>query len=622
MRQRVVWLLLFIIVLLAAFVRFHNLSSVPPSPYLDEVSNGYNSYSLLKTGNDEYGRHLPILMQAYNDFRPTLFVYFMMPFIATLGLNVFAIRLPAVVLSVLTTISMYFLTKYLFSNLYVTLNNSEGSKKLDSSTSSQNDEKLKIRSDLLGLAAAFLFAISPWSIYSSHISDEINMSLSFFVFGLTFSMYSMQVRAKRLLSRPSDSAWRDLSHKSSSLVRDSSTSLGMTKLRIFTFCVSIIFFVLAFYAYHGIKLFLPFFAAGVAILFFKEFLARKKLAILGMVLGVLLLIPLALAFRAPGTVDRLGGVSNQHPELTALSSNRILYDITQKNKLGEIFDNRRLLLLLEFTNDYLRNFDPTWLFLPQNNKTYLVPNVGPMYLFELPLLLFGIFYLVKEKTISGKSKIVLLLWIVFSQIPAAISSESPHLNRGNTLLPAFTIIEAAGLVFLCSLFLKMKWHVVRVGSLVLVGAVTLFSFLWFWQSYFVEFPREQSKVYQYGAVQAFTYAQEHEQQYAKIIVSNSDTLLDSYMYYLFTTKYDPATYQKNGGTHSAFFTDTHVIGKYDFRNPNLYEPKPENGKTKILYIVNPGEVSLTIQQHEQLHVIQKYHFLDGKESIVLLEGTV
>src|ERR1700694_4553687 len=87
------------ILFLALFLRTYHLSAVPPSPYLDEVSNGYNAYSILKTGNDEYGRHLPILMQAYNDFRPTLFVYFMIPFIATVGLTTFAIRLPAVLLS-------------------------------------------------------------------------------------------------------------------------------------------------------------------------------------------------------------------------------------------------------------------------------------------------------------------------------------------------------------------------------------------------------------------------------------------------------------------------------------------------------------------------------------------
>src|SRR5438045_9617274 len=99
MRQKFVFGALILIVLIASFVRLYQLSAVPPSPFLDEVSNGYNAYSLLKTGNDEYGKHLPLLMQAYNDFRPTLFVYLMIPFIQFFGLSVFSIRLPDILIS-------------------------------------------------------------------------------------------------------------------------------------------------------------------------------------------------------------------------------------------------------------------------------------------------------------------------------------------------------------------------------------------------------------------------------------------------------------------------------------------------------------------------------------------
>src|SRR2546423_4124390 len=111
MSQKLLLRLLLGIFLFTAIIRLYHLSSVPPSPYLDEVSNGYNAYSLFKTGNDEYGKHLPLLMQAYNDFRPTLFVYLMIPFIQVFGLTVSAIRLPAVFLSVLATISLFFLTR-------------------------------------------------------------------------------------------------------------------------------------------------------------------------------------------------------------------------------------------------------------------------------------------------------------------------------------------------------------------------------------------------------------------------------------------------------------------------------------------------------------------------------
>ena len=47
------WFLLFLIVLLAAFLRFNQLGSNPPSLTWDEVAWGYNAYSV---GIDGRGR--------------------------------------------------------------------------------------------------------------------------------------------------------------------------------------------------------------------------------------------------------------------------------------------------------------------------------------------------------------------------------------------------------------------------------------------------------------------------------------------------------------------------------------------------------------------------------------
>src|SRR5579885_2723568 len=437
MSQRLIWLLLVAIIIFAAAIRLHDLSSVPPSPYLDEVSNGYNAYSLLKTGKDEYGRHMPLLLQAYNDFRPALFVYTLIPFVATFGLTTFAIRLPAVILSVLTTLSIFFLTKFLFGGFSVIPGQSEEAHsqkhRIDSSAKPQNDGGNY--AEIIGLLAGFLFAISPWSIYSSHISDEINMSLSFFVFAMTFFVL-----------------WRSKRHASSSKGRKNNLIFASD----FLLLVSIVFFVLAFYAYHGIKFFLPFFIIVLACLYWRELWSKKKTTIIGFFLGIILLIPLALAFLAPGALNRLGGVNNPHPELLSLGSQRVLYDKTHADNVGAIFDNRRLLFSLEYFNDYLRNLDVTWLFLPQGNVTFLVPDVGPMYLFTLPLLLLGIYFLIRDRTISGRTKLLLLLWILLSPIPASLSSESPHLNRINTILPALTIVEAVGFFFLITLIVSLR----------------------------------------------------------------------------------------------------------------------------------------------------------------------
>ena len=116
MKNKLSNLILGLIILIAVFFRFYNLSGVPPQPTVDEVSIGYNAYSILKTGADEYGARFPILLRAYDDWRPALYVYLVIPFIALFDLNVIAVRFPSVILSTLSVIAVYFLLKELLSN--------------------------------------------------------------------------------------------------------------------------------------------------------------------------------------------------------------------------------------------------------------------------------------------------------------------------------------------------------------------------------------------------------------------------------------------------------------------------------------------------------------------------
>ncbi len=60
--------LLIIILIIAAFLRLWRLESIPPSLTPDEAALGYNAYSVLKTGKDEYGKVLPIIFKSFGDY--------------------------------------------------------------------------------------------------------------------------------------------------------------------------------------------------------------------------------------------------------------------------------------------------------------------------------------------------------------------------------------------------------------------------------------------------------------------------------------------------------------------------------------------------------------------------
>ncbi len=141
------WKYLFLIILFAAVLRFAGLSQMPPSLNWDEISHGYNAYSILKTGKDEWGQVFPITnFRAYGDYPLPLNLYLTIPFEIIFGLNTGAIRLPHALLGTLTIIAVYFLTEGIFRNKKISL------------------------------IASFLAAIDPWLLFPSRAVFQSNLS--------------------------------------------------------------------------------------------------------------------------------------------------------------------------------------------------------------------------------------------------------------------------------------------------------------------------------------------------------------------------------------------------------------------------------------------------------------
>jgi 4-amino-4-deoxy-L-arabinose transferase-like glycosyltransferase len=147
------WLVL--ILILAAILRFWRLGSYP-ALNADEAAIGYNAYSLIQTGKDEHGNPWPVHFQSFNDYKPGLYFYIVLPFVKVLGLNEWAVRLPGATLGVLSVLVLYLLVKELF-----------------------NDKKL-------ALISAFFLAISPWHIQFSRGGWEVNIATFFITLGVLF----------------------------------------------------------------------------------------------------------------------------------------------------------------------------------------------------------------------------------------------------------------------------------------------------------------------------------------------------------------------------------------------------------------------------------------------------
>ncbi len=147
---------LLLIVIAAFFLRFYKLGEIPSALNWDEISIGYNTYSILKTGKDEWGQFFPIHFKAYGEYKLPAQVYLSIPGIYLFGLNEMGVRITPAIYGTLTVFVMFFLGRAMFS------------------------------SNAIGLLSAFLLAISPWHIQLTRASFESSLATFFVVLGIFF----------------------------------------------------------------------------------------------------------------------------------------------------------------------------------------------------------------------------------------------------------------------------------------------------------------------------------------------------------------------------------------------------------------------------------------------------
>ncbi|MBI2600121.1 glycosyltransferase family 39 protein, partial [Candidatus Daviesbacteria bacterium] len=161
--------ILFLILLVSVVLRLWNLGTIPPHLRNDEAALGYNAYSILQTGKDEHGQFLPFVFQSFGDFKMGLYIYLIMPFVAALGLNEFAVRLPSALAGVISVWLIYEIVKLLFAK------------------------------DRLALISAFLIAVSPINIAFSRGAWEVNVSLTLTLAGIYFFLKAISGKGSLLI---------------------------------------------------------------------------------------------------------------------------------------------------------------------------------------------------------------------------------------------------------------------------------------------------------------------------------------------------------------------------------------------------------------------------------------
>lgn len=107
LKQNKFSILIILLILFGAIIRVALIDKVPNALNVDEVSAGYEAYSVLNYGVDRNGNFLPVHFVAWGSGQNVLYSYIMIPFILIFGLNVFSIRLPMALIGVLALFLFY-----------------------------------------------------------------------------------------------------------------------------------------------------------------------------------------------------------------------------------------------------------------------------------------------------------------------------------------------------------------------------------------------------------------------------------------------------------------------------------------------------------------------------------
>ena len=566
MKRKIVYLVLFIIIVIASVLRLWKLGDVPISPNWDEVALGYNAYSILETGRDEYGEFLPIILRSFDDYKPALYAYLVIPFIKLFGLTVFAVRFPSAIFGILTVLASFFLVKeFLLINKK---NSSQPSfwqaNEVNASRISSKDWRfwgLRHLTDpqndyVLPLLSSFLLAISPWHIQFSRIAFEANVGLAFNVFATVFFLLGLR--------RP----W---------LLLLSALSMGIN-----------------LYVYQSEKVFMPLLLLTLVIIFRKTlFLLPKKYIIMAGVLGLFISLPIIhYTFTNREALSRAQDVSILANTTPFLEDNvqRLVRDKEKQDYLGLILDNRRVTYLKTVTASYLSHFDLNWLFIKGDIARHHAPSMGLLYLWELPFLMIGIYRLLFG-SFPKKIKMFLFSWFLIAPIPASVTSDVPHAVRTLNFLPTFQIFIAIGIVASITTISNIKYPAFAKASagrqisnvcikyiiFSVIFSFLIFNFSYYINQYFVQQNYFHSQYWQYGYKEIVEYLMPIHNKYNKIIVSNKQPLDQSYIFFLFYSKYDPARYLAEGGTKSGVLKETgNKFSNFEFRKFSYYTEKGDN----------------------------------------------
>lgn len=526
------WIIFFSIFCIGITLRFLQLGVIPNSLNWDEVSFGYNAYSVLQTGKDEYGMQTPFTFRAFGEVKQPLYAYLNVLSIYIFGVTPFAVRFPSALFGSVTIIFVYLLTYELFRK-----------------------EK---HGQAIALSAMFFFAVCPWAIQFSRAAFEANVALSFIILGV----------------------WLFLR--------------GLTLQKKYYFFLALIPFFLSMFTYLNAKVFVPV-IIGLLLFYGNHYVEKQKKFFAIFTISAVVLVLLTIIDTSGLTRGRSVLFTANNDFLTP-SLAQADYDAKHNDQLGMIFHNRRFVYGMQFVENYLNHFNPVWLFVSGDNPRHHAPDVGLLYVVNVPFILIAIIALARK---INRLSVFVFAWLLFAPVVSSLTIDSPHALRSIIFLPVWNILEAIGWI---TVFNKLRDYPRFSFIKILLILLLLFNILYFAHQYFVHTNTNVEKEWLGGYKQAVERAAELKDK--RVAISNS--FEQGYIFYIFYNRVDPKQYLQEGGSTkrklSCYSIDQVLFGSCDDK-------------------LQTGDYYISIGTYNNVSFKEKeiIHDLPGEDDVILYE---
>lgn len=520
------WLGLLVLLVVATGLRFYLLGELPHGMTWDEAAIGYNGFAIWHAHRDEWLRLMPLSFQSFGDYKAPLAIYLNGFFTFIFGMNLFAVRFPFALASLMAILGFAWLTWQLAKLLEF--------------------QQPKV----LSLVATALLVFSPWHIHYSRAGFESGMATSFLIWGVCFVL-------THLLSQKA--VWK-------TNVRQLQPLFKMLNFTYLTLFLGSGFFVASMYTYHSAKIVVPLIGLLLLVFFWQHWKKQLTPVVFLAVLSAILLLPMVWDSIKGAGATRLSQTSIFSTEASTLDK-LLLFSQNVGSHFSPSF-------LIQGQTSTLRHGDGRWGVLLPSTFIFLIIGFATTALQAL-----------RKKPTKGLDRYQKLLqfgiiWLIIGIIPAGLGADdAPHSNRALLALPGFLLTAAAGWLILIEKVSQSKLnqkvlgnhgesHTVRdavIGTSILLHAI---FFLSYWRQYTTVFAADSSSSFQDGYLETMQLVEEYEKglngkpQVDKIIFSSEYG--QPYIYALFTRKTDPLYYQ--GGSLIKYeFTEVDIG---DFQRAN------------------------------------------------------